>query len=119
MQTTLLSTKLYIPLSRETLVLSPRLTAILSNALTKGFTLVSAPAGYGKTTLVSSWLRETNIPSAWLSLEESDNDVVRFMQYLLTTLQPVVPGVKIDLLDLVEGINPAALQALMNLLMSM
>jgi len=118
MQTTLLSTKLYIPLSRETLVVRPRLTAILSNALTKGFTLVSAPAGYGKTTLVSSWLRETNIPSAWLSLEESDNDVVRFMQYLLTTLQPVVPGVKIDLLDLVEGINPAALQALMNLLIN-
>ena len=56
MQSALLSIKLYIPSSRKTLVTRPRLTATLSNALTKGFTLVSAPAGYGKTTLVSSWL---------------------------------------------------------------
>ncbi len=118
MQTSLLSTKLYVPLSRETLVARPRLTAILSHALNKAFTLVSAPAGYGKTTLVSSWLRGTDIPSAWLSLEESDNDVVRFMQYLLTTLQPVATGVNLDLLDLVEGIHPASLQAVMNLLIN-
>ena len=118
MQTTLLSTKLYLPLSRETLVARPRLTAILSNALTKGFTLVSAPAGYGKTTLVSSWLRETGISSAWLSLEESDNDPVRFLQYLLTAIRTVVPSVRLDLLDLVEGIQPASLQALMNLLIN-
>ena len=118
MQTTLLSTKLYIPSSRETLVSRPRLTAILSNALTKGFTLVSAPAGYGKTTLVSSWLRETGIPGAWLSLEESDNDPVSFLQYLLTALQKIVPGVRLDLLDLVEGIQPASLQAIMNILIN-
>ena len=116
MQTHFAFNKTIYPCLAETLVVRPRLTATLSTALTKGFTLVSAPAGYGKTTLVSSWLRETSIPCAWLSLEESDNDVVRFMQYLLTTLQPVVPAVKINLLDLVEGINPAALQALMNLL---
>src|SRR5512136_2945620 len=101
MQTTLLSTKLYIPLSREALVARPRLTTILSNSLTKGFTLVSAPAGYGKTTLVSSWLRETGIPSAWLSLEDSDNDPVRFLQYLLTALQLIVPSIRPDLLDMV------------------
>jgi LuxR family maltose regulon positive regulatory protein len=118
MQSTLLSTKLYIPSPRETLVTRPRLTAILSNALTKGFTLVSAPAGYGKTTLVSSWLRETGIPSAWLSLEESDNDPVSFLQYLLTALQSIVPGVRLDLLDLVEGIQPTSLQAIMNILIN-
>jgi LuxR family transcriptional regulator, maltose regulon positive regulatory protein len=118
MQTTLLSTKLYIPPTRDTLVARPRLTAILSNALVKSFTLVSAPAGYGKTTLVSSWLRETGIPSAWLSLEESDNDPVSFLQYLLTTLQKVIPTIRIDLLDLVEGIQPASLQALMNILIN-
>jgi len=118
MQTALLSTKLYIPPSRETLVARSRLTAILSNALAQGFTLVSAPAGYGKTTLVSSWLRESGVPSAWLSLEESDNDPVRFLQYLLTALQEIIPGVRLDLLDLVEGIQAASLQALMNILIN-
>ncbi len=118
MQTTLLSTKLYIPLSREALVARPRLTAILSNALMKGFTLVSAPAGYGKTTLVSSWLRETGIPSAWLSLEESDNDPVRFLQYLLTALQIIVPTIRLDLLDMVEGIQPASFQAVIKILIN-
>jgi len=77
--------------------------------------MISAPAGYGKTTLVSSWLRETGIPSAWLSLEESDNDPVRFLQYLLTAVQGVVPNVRADLLDLVEGIQPASFQGLMNI----
>jgi LuxR family maltose regulon positive regulatory protein len=115
MQTTLLTTKLYIPPARETLVTRPRLTALLSNALAQGFTLVSAPAGYGKTTLVSSWLRDTGIPGAWLSLEESDNDPVSFLQYLLTVLQKIVPSVRLDLLDLVEGVQPASLQALMNI----
>jgi LuxR family transcriptional regulator, maltose regulon positive regulatory protein len=118
MQSALLSTKLYIPAFRETLVTRPRLTAILSNALAKGFTLVSAPAGYGKTTLVSSWLRETGIPGAWLSLEESDNDPVSFLQYLLTTLHEIVPNIRVDLLDLIEGVQPASLQALMNILIN-
>lgn len=118
MQTTLLSTKLYIPLSRETLVARPRLTAILSNTLEKSFTLVSAPAGYGKTTLVSSWLRETGIASAWLSLEESDNDPVRFLQYLLTGLQIIVPAIRLDLLDMVEGIQPASFQAVIKILIN-
>ncbi len=118
MQATLLSTKLYTPPSRQTLVARPRLTAILSGALAKGFTLVSAPAGYGKTTLVSSWLRDTGIASAWLSLEESDNDPVSFLQYLLAALQKIVPGVRLDLMDLVEGLQPASLQALMNILIN-
>jgi len=118
MQTTLLSTKLYIPPTRETLVSRPRLTGILSNALAESFTLVSAPAGYGKTTLVSSWLRETGIPSTWLSLEESDNDPVSFLQYLLTALQKIIPTIRIDLLDLVEGIQPASFQALITILIN-
>ncbi len=100
------------------LVARPRLTGILSNALGKGFTLISAPAGYGKTTLVSCWLRETDIPCTWLSLEESDNDPIRFLQYLLSALQIVVPGIRVDLLEMVDGIQPASFQALINLLIN-
>src|SRR5512146_1620868 len=118
MQTTLLATKLFVPPARETLVTRPRLTAMLSKALAQGFTLVCAPAGYGKTTLVSSWLRETGIPTAWLSLEEADNDPVSFLQYLLTALQGIVPSIHFDLLDLVEGIQPASLLALMQILIN-
>jgi LuxR family maltose regulon positive regulatory protein len=78
MDNTLLATKLYIPQPCQILVLRPRLTATVSKALTSSLTLVSAPAGYGKTTLVSSWLCEANISSAWLSLDEGDNDPIRF-----------------------------------------
>ena len=63
---------------------------------------------------MSSWLRETGIPCAWLSLEDSDNDPVRFLQYLLTALQLIVPSIRPDLLDMVEGIQPASFQAVMN-----
>jgi LuxR family transcriptional regulator, maltose regulon positive regulatory protein len=118
MQTTILATKLFVPSARETLVARPRLTDVLSKALAQGFTLVSAPAGYGKTTLVSTWLRETGIPTAWLSLEEADNDPIRFLQYLLTALHDIVVSIHFDLLDLVEGGQPAALQALINILIN-
>src|SRR5512136_188687 len=107
METTLLSTKLFVPPVRERLVARPRLTTILSNALGKGFTLISAPAGYGKTTLVSSSLHESGISCAWLSLEESDNDPISFLQYILTALQAVLPTIRLDLLDMVEGIQPS------------
>ncbi len=118
MQTTLLSTKLYVPSTRDTLIARPRLLAVLSSALGKGFTLISAPAGYGKTTLVSSWLHERALPCAWLSLEESDNDPVRFLQYLLTALQVVVQSVRTDLLDLVDESQPASFQGLVNVLIN-
>jgi LuxR family maltose regulon positive regulatory protein len=118
METTLLSTKLFVPPVRERLVARPRLTSILSNAVGKGFTLISAPAGYGKTTLVSSWLYETGLPCAWLSLEESDNDPIRFLLYMLTALQAVVPTIRLDLLDMVEGIRTSPKQALKSILIN-
>lgn len=116
MQTTILATKLFVPPARETLVARPRLADILSKA--QGFTLVSAPAGYGKTTLVSAWLREAGTPTAWLSLEEADSDPVRFLQYLLTALHDIVSSIHLDLLELVGEIQPASLQALVHILVN-
>jgi len=78
MDNTLLATKLHIPPSRQILVFRPRLTEALSKALASSLILISAPAGYGKSTLVSSWLRDCDIPSAWISLDEGDNDPIRF-----------------------------------------
>jgi LuxR family maltose regulon positive regulatory protein len=87
---TLLSTKLYIPRSRGELVPRPRLTERLDAGLKGKLTLVCAPAGYGKTTLVSDWIGRSGIPAAWLSLDASDNDVARFFSYLVAALQAAV-----------------------------
>lgn len=67
---------------------------------------------------MGSWLRETGIPAAWLSLEESDNDPVSFLKYLLAAIQKIVPGISVGLLDLVEGIQPASFQALIKILIN-
>ena len=84
MGTPLLETKLHIPPVRQKLVSRPRLIERLRAGLDHKLTLVSAPAGFGKTTLLSEWTRALghNCPPravAWLSLEESDNDVRRFV----------------------------------------
>ena len=111
MLTSLLSTKLSIPTPRSRLVERPHLISRLNsdlwggNGFARKLTLVSAPAGYGKTTLVTAWLaalpsisstdrgeRGEEVKVAWLSLEESDNDPVRFTTYLIAALGQVQPG---------------------------
>jgi LuxR family maltose regulon positive regulatory protein len=91
METPLLQTKLYIPPIRPEWVPRPRLIEQLNEGLRSGrkLTLVSAPAGFGKTTLVCDWLRQTNLPIAWFSLDEGDNDLTRFLTYLIAALQKV------------------------------
>jgi len=89
MSTPILATKLYIPPSRPKVVLRSRLIERLNEGLSAGrkLTLISAPAGFGKTTLVSEWVAscerlEPKVRVAWLSLDEGDNDPVRFLTYL-------------------------------------
>jgi LuxR family maltose regulon positive regulatory protein len=89
MTTPLLTTKLYIPPTRPEFVSRPRLIERLSEGLHRKLTLVSAPAGFGKTTLVSDWLRQLDVPIAWVSLDESDNDPVRFLTYFVAALQTI------------------------------
>jgi len=114
----MLKTKLFIPPIRATassvLVSLNRSTCGLDKALV----LISAPAGYGKTTLVSSWLREINAPSAWLSLEEGDNDPIRFLQYLIAALERIIPTLRPDSLGLLQGMQPAPFDALTSLLIN-
>ena len=90
----LLTTKLYVPPARSNLVLRPRLTELLNDGLQRKQTLISAPAGFGKTTLVSEWLARCERPVAWLSLDEGDNDTTRFLTYFVAALQ-TVPEVKL------------------------
>ncbi len=103
----LLRTKLYVPSIRPGQISRLRLFDLLNSGLDKALILVSAPPGYGKTTLVSSWLAETNLPSAWLSLDDGDNDPIRFLNYLLTTLLPLAPGIEGELFGILQGGQPA------------
>jgi LuxR family maltose regulon positive regulatory protein len=87
MSTPILATKLYIPPPRPKVVLRPRLIERLNEGLHRKLTLISAPAGFGKTTLVSDWVAGCARPAAWLSLDEGDNDPTRFLAYLVAALQ--------------------------------
>ncbi|MGC9357620.1 MAG: LuxR C-terminal-related transcriptional regulator [Anaerolineae bacterium] len=94
----LLATKLYIPAVRSELIPRPRLFEQLNAGLAaqdqtcaRKLTLISAPAGYGKTTLLSGWAASCKLPVAWLSLDEGDNDPVRFYTYLTAALERL-PG---------------------------
>lgn len=91
MPATLLNTKLYIPTPRTDLVPRQRLFDKLNTGLSRKISLVSAPAGFGKSTLLSAWVQqvESKNPVAWLSLDEGDNDTIRFLNYLIAALQTV------------------------------
>src|SRR3990170_2752783 len=85
----ILQTKLYVPPLRSSLVPRPRLIARLDAGLDGRLTLISAPAGYGKTTLITEWLQTEERRVAWLSLDEGDNDPRRFLAYLFAALRQV------------------------------
>ncbi len=89
----LLTTKLNFPRLRPTLVLRPRLLNHLNQGLDRLLTLVIAPAGSGKTTLVSEWLQQLSQPAAWLSLDEDDNDLARFLSYFVVALRQIDPHI--------------------------
>jgi LuxR family maltose regulon positive regulatory protein len=89
--TSLLSTKLYIPSLRPGLVPRPHLVERLDEGLRLGrrLSFISAPAGYGKTTLVVEWLQGLQRPAAWLSLDQHDNDPARFFDHFVAALQQI------------------------------
>ncbi|MBF8286039.1 MAG: LuxR family transcriptional regulator, partial [Anaerolineales bacterium] len=89
----LLTTKLYLPPARPNLVTRPRLIERLKEGLARPLTLVSAPAGFGKTTLVTDWLNRAERPFTWLALDESDNDPARFLAYFVAALQKIDPAI--------------------------
>jgi LuxR family transcriptional regulator, maltose regulon positive regulatory protein len=82
----LLATKLYVPRSRPELVSRTRLLERLAEGTMRELTLVCAPAGFGKTTLLSEWAKTSDRPVAWLSLDEGDNDPVRFWRHVAAAL---------------------------------
>ncbi len=89
----LLQTKLYIPPLRPSLVPRPHLIEKLNTGLRRKLTLISAPAGFGKTTLVSEWIQQCEHAIAWVSLDKGDNDPARFLAYFVAALHKIAPDI--------------------------
>jgi LuxR family maltose regulon positive regulatory protein len=138
----LLATKLYLPRPRGAQVARPRLLARLDVGLAGPLTLIAAPAGFGKTTLLADWLSKLSIKNeelrkgtsgnavlnsqfsilhsvAWLSLDENDNDPIVFLRYLIATLQRAIPApVGLMALALLQSNEPPALTTLITTLIN-
>jgi LuxR family maltose regulon positive regulatory protein len=114
----LLRTKFFVPPIRSSQIARPRLSNLIDCGLDRALILVSAPAGYGKTTLVSSWLKEKKIPFAWLSLDSGDNDAVRFLQYLIAAMAPFAPDAEAEATGKLQGIQSAQFETVINLLVN-
>ncbi len=135
-QIPLLATKLYIPRPRPGLVARPRLLAQLEAALRGPLTLLAAPAGWGKTSLLSAWYAAaaasaatrdhdggsesvTSVASvAWVSLDAGDNDLIRFWTYILTALDTAHPGVADEALVWLRSPQPPPIELLLTLLLN-
>jgi LuxR family transcriptional regulator, maltose regulon positive regulatory protein len=137
----MLATKLYIPPLRPQVVLRPRLIARLNESLHRKLTLISAPAGFGKTTLVSAWLTELKIENeklrtpidsdnfqfsifnsqfkaAWLSLDEGENDPARFLAYLVAALQTIAPNIGAGVGSVLHSPQPPPIAAILTALLN-
>ena len=118
MPTLILATKLYIPPLRPKVVSRPRLLERLNEGLHRNLILIAAPAGFGKTTLVSEWVLGCQRPTAWLSLDEGDNDPTRFLTYLVAALQTIAATLGEGMLGVLQSPQPpptaSILMALLN-----
>src|SRR5215471_21602218 len=117
-----LSGRLAPPRLPNALVERGRLLLVLDGALATPLTLLSAGAGFGKTTLLSAWARRHQAQVAWLSLDDQDNDPLRFWTYLGTALQCLAPHIGATLLQGLQAPQPpleALLATLLNELLSL
>ena len=113
-----LATKLYIPPSRPKVVSRHRLIEWLNQSLQGKLTLISAPAGFGKTTLVSEWVAGCPQPTAWLSLDEGDSDPARFLAYLVAALQTVEANVGQGVLGVLQAPQPPPIESILTVLLN-
>jgi LuxR family maltose regulon positive regulatory protein len=118
MPTPVLATKLYVPPPPPKAVLRPRLVERLEEGLHAKLTLVSAPAGFGKTSLVSAWAAGCGRPVAWLSLDETDNDSTRFLVYLVAAVRTVAPDVGEAVLAALQSAQPPSTEATLTALLN-
>ncbi|MGO4268380.1 LuxR C-terminal-related transcriptional regulator [Paenibacillus sp. TAF58] len=114
----ILTTKLYIPLTRSKVVLRPRLIERLNEGLDRKLTLISASAGFGKTTLVSEWVADCDRPVAWVSLDEGDNDSTRFLTYLVAALQTIAENIGEGVVSALKSPQPPSTESILTILLN-
>lgn len=114
----LLRTKLFVPRSQQGLVARPRLLQRLDEGLSRTLTLVAAPAGFGKTTLLSAWIAARGQRAAWLSLDEGDSDAARFLSYAIAALQTIEPTTGAGVLSALQNPQAPALDTLLTALIN-
>ena len=118
---TLLATKLFIPPPAPTLVARPRLIAQITASVRRALTLVTAPAGWGKTTLLSAWYADSSSSGytvAWVSLDAGDNDPTRFWTYVMTALNTLHPEVGKTTLALLHLPQPPSMESVLTTLLN-
>jgi LuxR family maltose regulon positive regulatory protein len=108
-----LGTKLYIPRVRPSLVSRPHLTGRLNDGLASPVTLISAPAGFGKTTLLSEWIPTNERCVAWVALDGGDNDPTRFWTYFIAALQTLRDDLGQDALAWLQAPQPPPLESIL------
>ncbi len=113
MPASVISTKLHIPPPRSKVVSRPRLIERLNGEPGRKLTLVSAPAGFGKTTLVIEWLAALTHPIAWVSLDEGDKELSRFLTYLVSALQTVEADTGAAVLSVLQSHQPPSTETLL------
>ena len=113
MSTPILTTKLFPPPLRSKVIFRSHLIERLNEGLHHKLTLISAPAGFGKTTLVSEWLVNCERLATWLSLDEGDNDPARFLAYLVTALQTIAPNIGKGVLDALQSPQPPSVESIL------
>src|SRR5947209_3654225 len=114
----LLATKRHVPRPRPQLVHRPRLIQRLQQSLQRPLTLLSAPAGFGKSTLLADWLASCAIPVAWLSLDPPDNEPIRFLSSLIAALQTCDPQLGTTVHALLHPLHSPPLEAMLAVLLN-
>jgi len=114
----LLRTKLFIPRPRKNLVFRSRLVERLNAGLDKKLTLISAPAGFGKTTLLSEWIPQCPRPVTWLFLDEGDNDPTQFWAYFIASLQGLHPDLGASAFSLIQSPGAPPIKSILTILIN-
>ncbi len=124
----ILTTKLHIPAAHPGCILRPQLTQKLGQGLwhvqnelfLRRLTLIAAPAGYGKSTLLYEWVRHLDLPVAWVTFDDADNHLGRFLQYVTASLQTIQPDVgRLDLGGLQSSGEAVSSELISNLVIAL